>query len=470
MFLKVMKKLTNFFLFLLCTFCVFSQTVTFKGNLENQFESEISFSNTNLNLSIHPRIFASVLTSNKYTVNHVSLLGLGIKTNYSKKLRIIASYDKLDGLYNHLINNYQDSLGIYYPGFGLGNTRMQLNVRYLTNKFITLDFGRDKHFIGNGYQSLLLSNLASAYPYFKVTTKFGPIKYYNLYTTFINPDMIDNGRKKHSTIHYLDLAINNKINIGVFESILWQSKSEEVNTGYEIAYLNPVIFYRPVEFSKQSSKGNALMGANFNARLKNIMIYGQIVLDDLNISRQKDTDENYTGGFFQNKYGFQFGIRYKNKGINSLFEYNQVQPYTYGHRTILQNYSHSNQALAHPLGANFKEFIGILELSNERLTYKVKTIFTSVGLDSLNTHYGQNIFESDLNASTGGQYSYGNFNGQGVSTLIFSLQPEISYKLKDLDLFCSLLFRKKISDLHNQTVFFYSIGLRTFLFSKLPDY
>ena len=152
------------------------------------------------------------------------------------------------------------------------------------------------------------------------------------------------------------------------------------------------------------------MGANFNASLKNIMIYGQIVLDDLNISRQKDTDENYTGGFFQNKYGFQFGIRYKNKGINSLFEYNQVQPYTYGHRTILQNYSHSNQALAHPLGANFKEFIGILELSNERFTYKVKTFFTSVGLDSLNTHYGQNIFESDLNASTGGQYSYGNFN------------------------------------------------------------
>ena len=88
----------------------------------------------------------------------------------------------------------------------------------------------------------------------------------------------------------------------------------------------------------------------------------------------------------------------------------------------------------------------------------------------MNTHYGQNIFESDLNASTGGQYSYGNFNGQGVSTLIFSLQPEISYKLKDLDLFCSLLYRKKLSDLHDQNVFFYSIGLRTFLFSELQDY
>ena len=470
MFLKVMKKLTNFFFFLFCTFCADSQTLSFKGNLENQFKSEISFSNTDLNWSIQPRIFTSIITSNKYTVNHVSLLGLGIKTNYSKKLRIIASYDKLDGEYNYVINNYQDSLGIYYPSFGLSNTRLQFNVRYLTNKFITLDFGRDKHFIGNGYQSLLLSNLASAYPYFKVTTKFGPIKYYNLYTTFINSDMVDNGRKKHSTMHYLDLAINNSINIGVFESILWQSRSEEVNTGYEIAYLNPVIFYRPVEFSKQSSKGNALMGANFNARLKNTMIYGQIVLDDLNISRQKDTDENYTGGFFQNKYGFQFGIRYKNKGFNSLFEYNQVQPYTYGHRTILQNYSHSNQALAHPLGANFKEFIGLLELSNKRLTYKVKSIFTRVGLDSLNTHYGQNIFESDLDASTGGQYSYGNFNGQGVSTLIFSLQSELSYKLKDLDLFCSLLFRKKISDIHDQKVFFFSIGLRTFLFSNLPDY
>ena len=171
--------------------------------------------------------------------------------------------------------------------------------------------------------------------------------------------MTDIGRKKHSTIHYLDFAVTKNIHFGVFESILWQSKSEVVDIGYELAYLNPVIFYRPVEFSKQSHVGNALMGVSFNATFRKSILYGQFLLDDLNISRQEDRDNDYKEGFFQNKYGYQLGLKGNIRDFKYLIEYNQVQPYTYGHRTILQNYSHMNQALAHPLGANFKEWINI---------------------------------------------------------------------------------------------------------------
>ena len=93
-------------------------------------------------------------------------------------------------------------------------------------------------------------------------------------------------------------------------------------------------------------------------RFNTTLIYGQAMLDDLNISRQKDSDEDdYEEGFFQNKFGFQIGVKTKYNGVDLLAEFNQVQPYTYGHRTILQNYSHMNQALAHPLGANFKEVV-----------------------------------------------------------------------------------------------------------------
>ena len=251
---------------------------------------------------------------------------------------------------------------------------------------------------------------------------------------------------------------------------MWQSKSEEVNTGYELAYLNPVIFYRPVEFSKHSNQGNALIGANFNATFNNSMLYGQFLLDDLNISRQKDADSNYKEGFFQNKYAYQLGLKGKINNISYLIEYNHVQPYTYGHRTILQNYSHMNQALAHPLGANFKELINILEIRIGNWTYKIKTMFVNIGLDSLTTHYGQNIFESDYEASTGGQTSYGNFNGQGVSTALLSLQPEVSFKLKWFDVFGLVYYRTKKSDLLDQTLIFYSVGLRTFPFISFQDY
>ena len=327
-----------------------------------------------------------------------------------------------------------------------------------------------KQFIGDGYQSLLLSDAASSYPYLRLTTEFGPVKYYNLYTTFLNFSMVNYGRKKHAAIHYLDFAVTDKIHIGVFESILWQSKSQFVNTGYELAYLNPIIFYRPVEFSKKSDKGNALMGATLNAGLKQIMLYAQFILDDLNISRQADQDDNYEGGFFQNKFGYQLGLKGQIDNFKYLIEYNQVQPYTYGHRTILQNYSHNNQALAHPLGANFKEWINILEMKKGQWTYTIKTMFSVVGLDSINTHYGQNIFASDYDASTGGQISYGNFNGQGFSTKIISFQPEVSFKLKGFDLFASIYYKTKNSDLLDQSFLFYSVGLRTFPFLNIPDY
>ncbi|MEZ4949697.1 MAG: hypothetical protein R2784_09965 [Saprospiraceae bacterium] len=47
---------------------------------------------------------------------------------------------------------------------------------------------------------------------------------------------------------------------------------------------------------------------------------------------------------------------------------NQVRPYTYSHRDSAANYSHFRQSMAHPLGANFREQIAIL---NYRPTHKM---------------------------------------------------------------------------------------------------
>ena len=469
-----MRKLANFF-FIVVSFSASAQSNTFSSNLDNQFATVLTDSTSDSskvvnNLIIKSRFFGVVELGNENELYSSHLLGLTLEANISNKLLLTSLYDYLDGRYNSEIKNYQDSLGIYYPGFGLNHNRFQFNARYLSSKFFSVDMGYGKQFIGNGYQSLLLSEISSSYPYVKFTTEFGPVRYYNLYTTFLNPAMLDYGRKKHAAIHYLDFAITSRINLGVFESILWQSKSEEAYKGYELAYFNPVIFYRPVEFSKESFKGNALMGVNLNLRFKSGIIYGQFLLDDLNISRKKDEDDNYQEGFLQNKYGYQLGLKGEIKNIKYLIEYNQVQPYTYGHRTILQNYSHLNQPLAHPLGANFKELINILEMKSGRWTYKIRSIIANVGLDSIGTHYGQNIFESDLEASRGGQSSYGNFNGQGVGTTIFSFSTEAAFNLKGFDFFGSVYYGTKESDLLDQSLIFYLVGLRTFPFSTFRSY
>ena len=64
------------------------------------------------------------------------------------------------------------------------------------------------------------------------------------------------------------------------------------------------------------------------------------------------------------------------------------------------------------------------------------------GADSVNTHYGQNIFISDFLASgEGGEFSYGNYNGQGIMTKLHTLFAG-SYDLKFAKAFVAYTSRK----------------------------
>ena len=463
-------KLFFFFIFPLSLFCQ-NQIFDREDLLSKQYLSHIQKYqlDSSTRTILYPRFLLNSVTNKANNINQeYSLLGIGAKLKISNNLIIDFFGDRLFGEMKEDLSNFQDSLG-FYPGFH-NKQNINLILKYNLNSYVTADFGLGKHFIGEGYRSLILSDIGASYPYFKLNTKFGNVKYYNLYTTFLNPNMQDFGRKKHAAIHFLSYDISNYVNIGIFESILWQSKSELANKGFELAYLNPVIFYRPVEFSKQSNKANALMGITSNITISNFNVYTQFLLDDLNISRQKDSDDNYEGGFFQNKFGYQIGL--KARFLNSVFmiEYNQVQPYTYGHRTVLQNYSHLNQALAHPMGANFKELILLYELSLKNWDLRFTNIFNRVGLDSLNTHYGQNIFQSDFEASNGGQLSYGNYNGQGLSTDILISQFEISRDFDSINLFFRVDHKRKSSISVVNTDLFFVFGVRNHIFDFLELY
>ena len=439
-----------FFLLIFTRIC-FSQT---------QF---LTFKNDTLLLNPKYSAFSSFGKEN----DNVFLLGISLKLKHNHKTNFNIAYDYLEIDNINIIKNYYDSLSIY-PNFNNKNVRLRYSINHQFNSIFNIDVGKGNNFIGEGHRSLLLSNLQAPYPYVKLTTKFGKVTYKNLYSTLYNLNN-NNLVKKFSATHYLNIDINSNINIGIFESVLWQSRYSGQKIGYEIGYLNPIIFYRPVEFSMGSDKGNTLMGLNLLVKNKNHKFYGQFLLDDLNISRQKDSDtENYSSGFFQNKYGYQLGAIFNYENLNFNLEYNHVQPYTYAHKRVGQNYSHMNQSLAHPLGANFKEFINIVKFKKENFLFRLSSKFIKIGLDSVTSHFGQNIFFSDYDATNGGEYSYGNYNGQGILTNMYVVQPEISYKLKYFDVFSSIYYLKKKSDLLDQTSFYIFIGIRNIPFSVFP--
>jgi len=59
-------------------------------------------------------------------------------------------------------------------------------VSYRANKMFAVQFGHGKHFIGDGYRSLLLSDNTFNYPYLRIQTTFGKVQYTNLYTEFMD--------------------------------------------------------------------------------------------------------------------------------------------------------------------------------------------------------------------------------------------------------------------------------------------
>ena len=284
-------------------------------------------------------------------------------------------------------------------------------VSYRANKMFAVQFGHGKHFIGDGYRSLLLSDNTFNYPYLRIQTTFWKVQYTNLYTEFQDINYFSNNglanydqmgyAKKYMSAHYLSVNITKKLNISLFESVIWRMNHAPGSNGFDVNYLNPIAMLRPIEFSV-NSPDNVLVGVNGKYKMPlSSFLYGQLILDEFSLNDLKQSN-----GFWANKFGYQLGFKMFNalKVENLTFqtEYNYVRPYTYAHHNPQQNYAHYNQPLAHPLGANFSEFLVMANYKYKRWQLDGKLIFIKYGADydpSMATDenswsYGNNLYES----------------------------------------------------------------------------
>lgn len=257
---------------------------------------------------------------------------------------------------------------------------------------IQLQFGHDRQFLGNGYRSLALSDFSTPYNFLKLQTKVWRFQYTNLFAELLgNVRAIPRGGvdarftipNKFMAMHHLSLNITDNLNIGVWESVVF-SRGDSLGRGssFDFSYLNPIIFYRYAE-QYRGSPDNALLGADFKWLLvKRLQLYGQFTLDEFLISNLRSNR-----GWWGNKYGLQIGGRYFNalgiKNLDLQGEFNMVTPFTYAHDSYQRSYTHYNMPLAHPIGANFREVIGILRYQPvPRLNLIAKGFIVQVGEDS----------------------------------------------------------------------------------------
>src|SRR5215470_8428364 len=309
-------------------------------------------------------------------------------------------------------------------------------------KYIDVSFGYDKNFIGNGYRSLFLSDFSNNILFLKLQTRIWRINYQNLFmelnaTEPRGPDRLL--KKKYAAMHHLDINLTKSVNVGLFEGIIFGRPDH-----FEFGYLNPIIFYRSIE-QQNGSFDNAVVGIDVKANVKHtLQLYGQLLIDEFVLSEVKNQ------GAWVNKWGIQAGAKYIDalgiKNLDLQLETNIVRPFTYSHGDSIANYTHYNQPLAHPLGANFYELIGIARYQPApKWLVQGKLFFWNQGLDSSAESFGSNIFLPNVSPYRTKDYGYGIGDGLGSKAVIASFL--VSYELKqNLFVDVSAVFRKQNID------------------------
>ncbi len=110
-----------------------------------------------------------------------------------------------------------------------------------------------------------------------------------------------------------------------------------------------------------------------------------------------DQIKHYSNGWWGNKQGFQLGMKYIDlfsvKNLDLQLEANVMRPFVYSHNDSVANYSNYNQPLAHPLGANFDEYIAILRWQpGVKWNTTFKMIYYKQGLDSAGVNFEEQYF------------------------------------------------------------------------------
>ncbi len=419
-----------------------------KGFLKHFFKRENDFyfaENKDFDVHLAPVLYARGGFNTAYADLPTKTIfqntrGLEVRGSIGKKLGFYAFLTENIVNSPNFLTSYYNERGRGYPFQGLVKVKnddfKKLDVdffsalgyiRFKPIKNVGLSFGHDRNFIGNGVRSMVLSDFSVPYLNFKIDAKIGRLQFVNILAQMTDAQIGPSTASEYTyppkfmVFHSLNLNVSKKLNISFFEHVLFGKRP----AGFELNYLNPLIFYRFVEGNIGSSD-NAMIGLDGRLLLnKSLSFYGQFVLDEYNKKEYKKD------GSWQKKFAWQAGAKYLNvagiKNLDLQFEYNLARPYVYSHFMTATNFVNYNVPLAHPLGANFKEQLLVLRYQPiQKLFIQATHMRALKGEDQSGLNYGGNIL---LNNRLNKAFEYGNTPGQGFTNTINNTEVLISYRL-----------------------------------------
>jgi hypothetical protein len=327
---------------------------------------------------------------------------------------------------------------------------------------LLLETGYGKTFFGDGYRSLLQSDYAFVHPWLGYRYYHGRFFIASQVHSYIDRVKPDGGLRgtprKTSSWHYLGYR-NPWMEISLLEANLYSNPDSSDRFHWQAEFFNPLPF-----INSFAGRGNNLYGINLKiVPVPSLQFYGQLLLDEL------DSKKLLHSRTLKNKTGFQAGIKYFDVfSVTNLYlqvEYNQVRPWAYAAGRVSQSWTHYNEPLQHPLGANFRELALMLDYRLGRFIINSAYTLAVQGSTGTGNGTGIELITPSTPASTGllEDYTFTIRNAElGLNWLLnpaWNLQLGINFH-----------YREKKNEIFHQSAQVFSISLRTGLGNFYTDY
>ena len=269
------------------------------------------------------------------------------------------------------------------------------NVSWSPKRWLNMQFGNGRHFVGNGYRSVLLSDNTFPYPYLKFSaiTNNQRFQYTTINARFQSVgdpgDRLPTGESLESLFSwrrasFKHLSVNlGPAQLGLFEATLWQNIDSTGIKPFNGMELNPVPLVNTL-VNGFDGANKQLVGLDAKVRFTDkLFAYGQFALDDP----------------AQQRYAWQAGFQWFDvlrRDLHLLVEYNSATPFAYTSNRSRGSYSHFNQPLASPLGAGYDETVAIIDYGiHQKWWFRAQGSLATFRVDtSATTASGSNIFDT----------------------------------------------------------------------------
>ncbi|MEZ4737849.1 MAG: hypothetical protein R2818_00425 [Flavobacteriales bacterium] len=272
----------------------------------------------------------------------------------------------------------------------------QANLSYSPTKWLNLQFGHGKHFVGHGYRSVLLSDHALIAPYFKFSLLSSNKRFQ--YTSWASKlqsglkqaDRLPTGESSESLFYWKRGRFNHlsidlgRVQLGLFESTIFETIDSTGVQPFDALELNPVIGVNTLVRGFDGVE-KSLVGIDLRVKLTDKgYVYGQFATDDPANSR----------------FAYQAGVRWFDvvrKDLHVQLEYNTVDPFVYMNDPADLSYRHAGLPLAHPMQAYFSEAVAIVDAGFGRYIGQVKVVLAERKLDpAVWANYGTDLTKPDV--------------------------------------------------------------------------